>query len=163
MQNIGTLTRGNGIKRTEIVNQGQGCIRYGEIYTFYDTFCFTPRSHINNDVFNKSLKISKNDILMTLTGENKIDIAKAIAYLGEDLIACGSDLTVLSNHKCNPLYLVYLLNSPYGIHCKHDLSSGDIIVHISNEKLSSILMPIPPIREQNKIVEKIRMLNNIIQ
>ena len=34
---LGTMVRGRGIKRTETVAQGCPCIRYGEIYTTYET------------------------------------------------------------------------------------------------------------------------------
>ena len=36
MNSIGTMIRGNGIKRCEIVDEGLPCIRYGEIYTSYN-------------------------------------------------------------------------------------------------------------------------------
>ena len=55
----------------------------------------------------------------------------------------------------NSLYLVYFMFSPYCISNKISLSTGDIIVHISVDKISSILMPIPPIKEQERIVMKI--------
>ena len=50
------------------------------------------------------------------------------------------------------------MNSSYAIHKKSEMAKGDIIVHISNDKLSTILLPIPPIEEQNRIVEKLDTL-----
>lgn len=64
-------------------------------------------------------------------------------------------MTCWSHHFMEPLYLVYLLNSPYGISCKRKLATGDIIVHISNDKLATIPIPIPPLAEQKRIVAKI--------
>lgn len=34
-------------------------------------------------------------------------------------------------------------------------ATGDIIIHISNDKLATILMPVPPLEEQHRIVAKI--------
>ena len=93
---------------------------------------------------------------MTLTGENKPDIAKAVAYLGTDPVAAGGDLAYWTAHGMNPLYLSYLLASPYVISRKVELATGDIIVHISGDKIGSILIPIPPLNEQMRIVEKIQ-------
>lgn len=45
--------------------------------------------------------------------------------------------------------------SPYVVGRKVSLASGDIIVHISGNKLGTILIPIPPLSEQQRIVEKI--------
>ena len=93
---------------------------------------------------------------MTLTGENKPDIAKAVAYLGTETVAAGGDLAYWTAHGMNPLYLSYLLASPYVINRKVELATGDIIVHISGDKIGSILIPIPPLNEQMHIVEKIQ-------
>ncbi len=155
---IGTLTRGNGIKRNEITETGFPCVRYGELYTTYKTRFDVAISHTYQEIFNKSHKVHTNDILMALTGENNIDIALALAYMGEEEIAMGGDLTRWSNHHMNPLYLVYVMNSAYAIRRKSEMAKGDIIVHISNDKLAKILLPIPPLEEQNRIVEKLEAM-----
>ena len=99
---------------------------------------------------------------MSLTGENKEDISRGLAFLGDGYVAMGGDMTCFSYHICNPLYLVYVLNSPYGIAIKRSLATGDIIVHMSNDRLSSIGIPLPPINEQNRIVNKIFNLSQAI-
>lgn len=152
---IGTLTRGNGIKRNEVTENGFPCIRYGELYTTYKTKFETTVSFISKELFEKSQKVNKNDILMTLTGENNFDIALALAYVGNETVAMGGDLTKWSNHHMEPLYLVYVMNSSYAIHKKSEMAKGDIIVHISNDKLSTIMLPIPPLEEQKRIVNKV--------
>ena len=35
---IGSIKKGKGIKRTDILHEGLPCIRYGEIYTKYDNY-----------------------------------------------------------------------------------------------------------------------------
>ncbi len=158
MGNVGTLTRGSGIKRNEVTEAGFPCVRYGELYTTYKTRFDVAVSHTSKELFDKSQKVNRNDILMALTGENNFDIALALAYVGDETVAMGGDLTRWSNHHMNPLYLVYTMNSSYAIHKKSEMAKGDIIVHISNEKLSTILLPIPPIEEQNRIVVKLDTL-----
>ncbi len=158
MGNVGTLTRGSGIKRNEVTEAGFPCVRYGELYTTYKTRFDVAVSHTSKELFDKSQKVNRNDILMALTGENNFDIALALAYVGDETVAMGGDLTRWSNHHMNPLYLVYTMNSSYAIHKKSEMAKGDIIVHISNDKLSTILLPIPPIEEQNRIVEKLDTL-----
>ncbi len=66
-------------------------------------------------------------------------------------------------HGMNPLYLVYFMESPYTIGRKVNLATGDIIVHISGDKVGSILIPIPPLAEQNRIVAKIKELEPFYQ
>jgi type I restriction enzyme S subunit len=55
------------------------------------------------------------------------------------------------------------MNSPFAIQQKKSLGTGDIIVHISCDKLASILIPIPPIVEQRRIVECIEQLMQTIE
>ena len=152
---VGSLTRGSGIKRTEVIEDGYPCIRYGELYTTYRTKFEKTVSFVTKELFDKCHKIHTGDVAMTLTGENKTDIAMAVTYEGKDTIAMGVDMTCWSHHMMNPLYLVYFINSPYAISCKRNISTGDIIIHISNDKLSTILMPVPPLEEQHRIVAKI--------
>ncbi|WP_297278203.1 restriction endonuclease subunit S [uncultured Brachyspira sp.] len=160
--NIGTIIRGNGIKRSDVVESGFPCVRYGEIYTTYNISFKEAVSNIPEEIFKKSKHFSYGDVLMTLTGENKEDIAKAVVYLGDSKVAASGDLAFWTNHKMEPLFISYLMNSPYAIYCKSKLATGDIIVHISASKLESILIPIPPIEEQKRIVEKINFLMPLI-
>ena len=44
---LGTLTRGSGIKRNETIQQGYPCVRYGELYTTYNTFFYSAKSFIS--------------------------------------------------------------------------------------------------------------------
>ena len=155
---IGIQTRGNGIKRTDTLDQGRPCIRYGEIYTSY-TYSFAEcKSFIPESLFESVNHATYGDVLLTLTGENNIDIAKSVAYLGDETIAYGGDLLCISKHGFNPMFLSYVLYSPYCIDQKSKLSTGNIIVHISSSKLSGILIPIPPIEEQTKLVDVIDKL-----
>ena len=155
VSSLGSIVRGSGIKRTEIVESGKPCVRYGELYTTYHTSFNQAVSFVSEELFERCKHFSYGDILMTLTGENKPDIAKAVAYLGNDLIAAGGDLAYWTAHGMNPLYLTYLMSSPYVVGRKISLATGDIIVHISGDKLGTVLIPIPPLTEQQRIVDKI--------
>ena len=158
LKNIGYLRRGNGIKRCDVLDSGFPCVRYGELYTTYKTSFDKTKSFTSQEIFNKSQKVKNNDILMALTGENKLDIATAVVYCGDNIIAMGGDMTCWSYHHMNPLFLANIINSYYGMSCRRKLASGDIIVHISNDKLGEILLPIAPLNEQNNIIST---LNNL--
>ena len=159
---IGIMIRGKGIKRGETVSSGKPCIRYGEIYTSYNTSFDKTLSFIPNTLYSTSNLIEHGDVVFTLTGENKPDIAKAIAYIGDEPVAAGGDLAYWTAHGMNPLYLSYYLNGPYCIEMKKRLATGDIIVHISTEKIGSFLIPIPPLKEQDRIVEQIKHIEPLI-
>ena len=138
IRSLGEIVRGSGIKRNETVQQGLPCVRYGELYTTYQTSFTSAVSFIAPDLYEKCKHFSYGDVLMTLTGENKPDIAKAVAYLGTEPIAASGDLAFWTQHGMDPLYLSYIMASPYIIGRKMALATGDIIVHISGDKLGTI-------------------------
>ena len=154
---IGYFVRGNGIKRTEITTNGKPCIRYGQLYTTFKIKFKEVVSFIPEELYDKCQKVHTGDILMALTGENNFDIALATAYLGNDEIAMGGDMTKLVS-SMDPMYLVWVINSEHSISYKRNMAKGNIIVHISNEKLANIPIPVPPLAEQQRIVEKLDKL-----
>jgi len=162
IKSLGSIIRGSGIKRNETVSAGAPCVRYGEIYTTYNVSFRETVSYIPKERYDQCKHFSNGDILMTLTGENKPDIAKAVAYLGESPVAAGGDLCYWTAHGMNPLYLTYLMAAPYVIGRKVELATGDIIVHISGDKLGSIMIPVPPLNEQNRIVTAIQSIEKLL-
>lgn len=158
---LGEFSRGNGIKKDEVIPEGYPCVRYGELYTRYRIQFSTIASHVNESVYRRSQKIERGDVVMALTGENEYDIALASVYLGTEPVAMGGDMTKLHPYV-DSKFLVYTINSPHGIECKSLLATGQIIVHISNDKLASIPIPLPPLSIQHRIVEKIEEVFSVI-
>ena len=152
---IGTIVRGKGIRRSETISKGMPCIRYGEIYTSYDILLDEPHSFVAKEIFDACPHIKHGDVVFTLTGENKEEIAKTLAYLGNEEIAAGGDLAIWKGHGFNAKFLAYVMNSPQLLKAKALASNGDIIVHASLKKMAEIPIPIPPLAEQKRIVAKI--------
>ncbi|QIH79139.1 hypothetical protein GTN30_10845 [Macrococcoides canis] len=67
-----------------------------------------------------------------------------------------------SESKYNSDYLLYLLMSPYFQEKVFKLATGTTRLRISKGNLIKIIIPFPPINYQNKMVEKIKELFNII-
>lgn len=158
IKDISTLIRGSGIKRNETIEQGVQCIRYGEIYTHYGFSFEKSISFVSQDIAKNCKEVFKNDILLTLTGENEYDIAKATAYLGNEKLVAGGDIAILTNHHQNPMYLSYFFASSFCINQKSETAKGNIIVHTSTDKIGNYYIPLPPLEEQQRIVDKIEEL-----
>lgn len=153
LNGLATLTRGSGIKRSEVREEGLPCVRYGELYTTYDTEIRTPHSFVDRDVFNAAKKLGPDDIVLTLTGENDVDIGRAVINRTVRALAFGGDLLAIADTSVNKNYLLIALHSPAVGKQRTQAATGNIIVHLSAKKVGRFLIPIPPLREQMNICE----------
>lgn len=94
-------------------------------------------------------------MLLTGSGETKIDIGKCIVYLGSEKVFVGGDVIIFKQTSCDSLFLSYSLNSDYSRMQKAISSKGDIIVHTYGSRLKNVILPIPPVEEQKQIIEHI--------
>jgi type I restriction enzyme S subunit len=91
------------------------------------------------------------DILFAITGESIEEIAKSTAYVGNERGLAGGDIVVMK-HEQNPKYLSYVLSTRAA---QKQKSAGKIkskVVHSSIPALKSIVVPLPSIEEQARIV-----------
>ncbi len=62
----------------------------------------------------------------------------------------------------NNMYIVYLLSSSYFYNVMSEKSSGSVVSNLNIDKVKTMLIPLPPIEEQKKIVSKIEELFALI-
>lgn len=102
------IYRGSGIKRDQVTVEGIPCVRYGEIYTTYNTWFDECVSHTQLEYVQSPKYFEHGDILFAITGESVEDIAKSVVYIGHEKCLAGGDIVVLK-HKQNPRYLAHVL------------------------------------------------------
>ena len=162
LDSICDLVRGSGIKRSDIVDEGLPCVRYGELYTTYETSIDTVASHTSEAVFDVSKKLGAGEVLITLTGENNIDIGRAVFNATGETLAFGGDLLALKGQNVRGDYLAMAINSSVVGSQRTRASTGNIIVHLSATKACRFLIPVPPLDEQRRIVERINEFVTLI-
>jgi len=143
------IYRGAGIKRDEVTETGIPCVRYGEIYTRYNTWFDKCESHTQLEYVSSPKYFEHGDILFAITGESVEDIAKSVAYVGHERCLAGGD-TVVMKHKQNPRYLAHVLSTSY---TRAQKSKGKVkskVVHSSVPSIESIEIPLPPLDVQER-------------
>ena len=145
------MIKGNGVQKTDFVDEGIGCIHYGQIYTHYGSFTYTTNKFVSKEVFDKAKKASKGDIVMTDTSENVEDICKSVAYLGEEDIAVSNHALIIK-HRQNPKFLSYSTLTKSFFNQKRKYAYGVKVTGIKPDHLAQFLIYLPSIEEQNRIV-----------
>lgn len=108
---IGTFSKGAGVSKADLVENGSPVILYGDIYTKYDIKVATVQRYIPPSVAKNGVKIVKGDILFAGSGETKEDIGKCIMYAGDGNGYAGGDVIIFRPRFADPLYLSYVLNN----------------------------------------------------
>ena len=150
---LGVFSKGRGIKRSDVRDDGYPCLRYGELYTRYSDFVANPVARIPASVALTAQSIECGDLLFAGAGETSDEIGRCVAYVGESTAYAGGDVIILSPFRRagNSLYLGYLLNHPTVSVQKARLAQGDAIVHISSGSLGQVQIELPPVEEQEAI------------
>lgn len=145
------MIKGNGVQKTDFVDEGIGCIHYGQIYTHYGSFTYSTNKFVSKETFDKARKASKGDIIMTDTSENVEDICKSVAYLGAEDIAVSNHALIIK-HQQNPKFLSYSTLTRSFFNQKRKVVVGVKVSGIKPVHLAQIKIYLPSLSEQQRIV-----------
>ena len=148
---IGTFSKGKGIKKDDIVHDGLPCIRYGEIYTHHNDYVREFHSFITPEVARESQRLRTGDLLFAGSGETAAEIGKCVAFLRNEEAYAGGDIVILSPAGQNTMYLGYLMNHTSVAEQKARMGQGDAVVHISARNLAQLKLCLPGLAEQTAI------------
>ena len=151
LREIASIIRGGNFQKKDFVEQGKPCIHYGQIYTRLGTTTSKSITYLNDDVYSKSKKAMPNDIVMAVTSENIEDVCKSTVWLGnEDLAVSGH--TAIIHPSINSKYLAYYFQTTMFFKQKRKLAHGTKVIEVTPDKLNDIIIPVPPLEEQERIV-----------
>lgn len=150
---VGVLTRGQRFTWKDVVQNGEPCLHYSEIYTHYGVYADTANSYLPAATYEKLRKAAPGDIVIVSAGETVEDIGIGVAWLGDKPIAIHDACTAFHpNDKLDSKYVSYFFRSDY--------YHAQITKYVSSSKISSILpknlakavIPVPPLDVQREIV-----------
>lgn len=149
---IGTFTRGRRFVRTDIVEEGQPCIHYGDMYTYYGLATDHARTHLPKDFPVKLRYAEKGDVIIVGAGENDMDIGVGCVWEGDEPVAVH-DACYIFKHNQNPRYIShYLRTLDYHLQIKKSVSTAKICA-ISPDGIAKAKIPLPPLAEQKRIAD----------
>ena len=151
---IADIERGSNFTKKDFVKSGVPCIHYGQIHTKFHYSTKSAISFIPEVIARKCRKVKYGDVVMAVTSENFNDVCKCVAWLNTEEAAVGGH-TAIIRHRINPLYLVYFFFTVIFSNQKEKYYHDGKVVEFPPAALQKILLPIPPLSEQQRIIEKI--------
>lgn len=159
---VAELVRGNGLPKKDFTDFGVPAIHYGQIYTYYGNETVNTISFVSEESADKLQKVHTNNIVITNTSENIDDVCKAVLYLGkEDAVTGGHATIIRPSSLLLPKYFVYLTQTENFFAQKKKLAKGTKVIDVSAKDLAQILIPLPSVRVQRRIVEILDKFTNL--
>ncbi len=151
LNEIGKFIRGRRFTKADYVDNGVGCIHYGEIYTHYGTSANEVISHVRPEM-KPSLRFAKHgDVVVTDVGETVEDVGKAVAWMGDEDVAIH-DHCYAFRHSMNPKFVSYCMQTTSFIAEKAKYVARTKVNTLLIGGYSKIRIPVPPVEEQERIV-----------
>lgn len=129
---------------------GVGCIHYGEIHTHYGTWATQTKSCVTDKQAGRLKKARTGDLVIAVTSEDDIGVAKAVAWMGTQDVAVGGDALIF-RHSLDPKFVSYVFQCEgFGAQARRHIT-GTKVRRISAGSLAKIRIPVPPMSEQARI------------
>ena len=151
---VAELIRGNGLSKKDFSEFGIPAIHYGQIYTYYGNETEETLSFVSPETAKKLQKVYPGNIVITNTSENIEDVCKSVLYSGNVEAVTGGHATIIRpKDYILSKYLVYYTLTLDFFTQKKRLAKGTKVIDVSAKDLAKIVIPLPPLSEQRRIVD----------
>jgi len=150
---ISHIGKGAGGSKADLVPDGLPVVRYGELYTTYDVRIDEAVSFVSPDAATRCKPIRRGDVLLAGSGEDRIEIGTAAAYMNGEPAYAGGDIVIVSPTDANSVFLAYLLDSNDVRREFYRRAQGESVVHLYMRDVASLELRLPSIDEQDRIAE----------
>lgn len=158
-------------------------VRLGDVTTYNQLKSKVSKDKISADTWSLDLEDIEKDtgkIVALVTASNRkisgekiifregqILYSKLRPYLRKILIAsadgiCSSEIVPFDCYCIDARYLVIVLKSPYVDAIVNEASYGVKMPRVGTETMTNLLLPIPPLQEQQRIVTKLDSLLSLV-
>lgn len=159
---IGDLIRGNGLFKTDFTETGVPAIHYGQIYTYYGVQTSKTISFVSTETAKKLRKVNHGDVVLTNTSENLEDVVKAVIYMGNEQAVTGGHATIFKpSEDILGKFFTYFTQTSHFSSQKRKYAKGIKVIDVSAVDMAKIIIPIPSLEEQARIVSILDKFNTL--
>lgn len=156
---ISKFSKGKGVSKSDVSEDGTECIRYGELYTKYGELIDETVSNTNLNLDELVLS-EEDDLIIPASGETAVDIATASCVKRKG-IALGGDINII---KCDQdsTFLAYYLNGKKKTNIAR-YAQGSSVIHLYSTQLKLLKLNLPTKPEQQKIASFLSAVDTKIE
>ena len=143
------------MSKEQLTENGNPCIFYGELFTIYGCVIDKVKSRTWLDKNSSTLSSGRDLLFPASTTVDALSLIAPSALLERDIILGGDMFGIKISKEYNPLYLSYYFNyidnkrlSKY--------AKGTTIIHLHYNEITNVVIELPCIEEQDKIVTAIQ-------
>ena len=149
---VGSFIRGGNFSKKDFVEDGFPCIHYGQIHMRFGIETSAHLSCVPATIVKKDRCVCKGDLVIAITSEDDEGSCKCTAWMADYNAYVGGH-TAIYRHTLEPKYVSYYFRSSQFQKAKLQYTHGFKVVEINPKDIAKILIPIPPVSEQQKIVD----------
>lgn len=147
---LGEFIRGRRFTKDDYVDEGLGCLHYGQVHTHFGLTAYEPLTFVPSEMKERLRFASTGDVVIAATSEDLGDLGKATVWLGAEDVAVHDDCQIF-RHKLDPLFATHLIAS-HGFHRqKVQYAAGTKVTRISGPNLAKMEFRVPPRSRQEEI------------
>lgn len=157
------IISGVSYDKKDVTNQGIRILRGGninnQVVTTYDNDVFLPIEYHDDEK-----EVKKDDIIIVASTGSKSVIGKA-GFVNQDLSGTqiGAFLRIVRlNYRLIFPYIKIIFSSEYYREHIRELVQGTNINNIKSDYINNLLIPLPPLEEQKRIVEAIEKFEPLL-
>lgn len=141
-----------GYTRQDLVEEADGAITLSPSNIINQELNYEDCSYISWAKYEESpeIKVAVGDVIFTKTAS--VGKTALVKYLPKEA-TINPQLVVLKNIQCNPAFLAYVLKTYRFQQEVAKLQGVGSVPNISQTSLSGITIPVPPLAEQQRIVD----------
>lgn len=152
-----------GYTKADLVEAGQGAISMSPSnITFSGDIIFENNTYITWEKYDESpeIKIREGDVLIVKTGSSfgKTGIVEKMP----EKCTINPQLAILKNILCDRYYLNLYMKCSHAWKQYNSFVVGAATPTFSQEKLANMLIPLPPLNEQKRIVDRVKRIFDVV-
>lgn len=159
---LGEFIRGRRFTKSDYVEDGLGCIHYGQVHTHFGLTASESLTFVPREMKERLRFASTGDVVIAATSEDLDDLGKATVWLGAEDVAVHDDCQIF-RHDLDPLFATHLIAS-HGFHRqKVQYAAGTKVTRISGPNLAKITVQVPQRSRQEEIGRTMASLDAVAE